>query len=93
MSLGRKPGTSIKLEESAFRTGEGPDRHSLQSGRLRAGPERLLRLACLPAGDENRAVGIIRHEPLNHVTLAFWALQFFISHGPVAYLRLRREPL
>ena len=79
MSLGRKPGTGIELEESTFRAGEGPDRYSFQSGRLRAGPERLLRLACLPTGDENRAIGIIGHEPLNHVTLAFWTLQFVVS--------------
>ena len=84
--FGRKPGIGIELEESAFRAGEGPDRYSSQSGCLRARPKRLLRLACLPAGDQNRAVGIIRNEPLNHVTLAFGTPQFVVSHGPIAYL-------
>src|SRR5450432_2882340 len=76
-SLRCELGIGVELQESTILTAEGSDWHTLDKSRFRPGPERLLRLACVPAPDKDSSVGIIRHKPLGHPTFAFWTLHFF----------------
>src|ERR1017187_3691449 len=80
-SLRCELGVRVELQESTFLTAEGSDWHTLDKSRFRPGPERLLRLACVPAPDKDSSVGIIRHKSLSHPTFAFWTLHFFVSHS------------
>jgi hypothetical protein len=93
ISLGRECGIRIELQKPTFPTAEGSDRHTFKQGCLCPRPKRLLRLAFVPAPDESHAVGIVRHEPLNHLTVAFWTLQIVCCHGRAVYPGPNREPL
>ena len=71
----------VELQEPTFLTTEGSNWNTFSRRRFCCGPKRLLRLARVPALDKNAGVGIIRHKALDHFAFAFWALQFFVSHG------------
>src|SRR4030095_11197948 len=79
-SLRRELSVRIELQESTFLTAEGSDGQTFRTPRLCFGPERFLRLACMPAHEKGSSVRVLRHKPLHHFTFAFWTLRFFVSH-------------
>lgn len=79
MSL--KPAVRIKLQEPAFLTAEGSDRQSFGMTRLRAEPERFLRLPCVPPRHIQVPVRMVPHKTLDHLALAFGTLQSFVAHN------------
>jgi len=74
---------ALRTLHPTFLTTEGSDWYAFSGRQLRSAPKRLLRLAFMPALNNNAfyVVAIIQHKALDHFIFAFWALQFFGSHS------------